>query len=246
MKPAMSQRITSLAALLLALLVIVSMEKNAAFIGSQLLLLRALIVGIVISCLLIAAAAFIPAFKKRPLKIITSIVLASCLGSVAYFYLYVSGTSSESILAQQLDSALITDKSSNGIIEVGFSYPIYTPTISVSNQGLYTRELSVYLRMTDANNEVALFRAVRTDIEGNALSVEASVRGMLSRNSGYLYSPLVIPPFTTVSGKVVFIISDLDDGTTFTEALGRAYQAQFELREPLSGELILAFPLDRI
>jgi len=38
----------------------------------------------------------------------------------------------------------------------------------------------------------------------------------------------------------------LEDGTTFTEALGRAYQAQFELRDPESGALLLEFPLNRI
>jgi hypothetical protein len=44
----------------------------------------------------------------------------------------------------------------------------------------------------------------------------------------------------------VFIISNLEDGSTFMEALGRAYQAQFELRNPENGELIAEFPLTRI
>ncbi|MEQ8955804.1 MAG: hypothetical protein RL120_16855, partial [Gammaproteobacteria bacterium] len=61
----------------------------------------------------------------------------------------------------------------------------------------------------------------------------------------FLFLPLELPPRRTVEGQVVFIISTLDDGTSFTEALGRVFQAQFELRDPESGELLQTFPVDR-
>jgi hypothetical protein len=69
---------------------------------------------------------------------------------------------------------------------------------------------------------------------------------MLSRNGNYLFNPVALPPARGIEGKVVFIISNLDDGTSFTDALSSATQAQFEVREPDTGTLIAVFPLDRI
>jgi hypothetical protein len=48
-----------------------------------------------------------------------------------------------------------------------------------------------------------------------------------------------------VEGQVVFIISDLNDGTTFDEALGRSYPAEFQIRDKESGEMLLSFALTR-
>ena len=38
----------------------------------------------------------------------------------------------------------------------------------------------------------------------------------------------------------------MEDGADFTEALGKASQVQFELRDPKNGQLLLEFPLNRI
>jgi hypothetical protein len=116
----------------------------------------------------------------------------------------------------------------------------------VGNRELFTKQVNVFLRMTDGNNESALFRAVRSEIPGSSLSVEATVQGMLSESAEYLLIPLEIHPLRSISGKVVFIISNLEDGSTFTEALAKAHQAQFELRNPVHGELLYEFPLIRI
>jgi hypothetical protein len=45
---------------------------------------------------------------------------------------------------------------------------------------------------------------------------------------------------------MVFIISSLDDGTSFTDALSSAFKAEFEIRNPATGALITSFPLDRL
>ena len=166
--------------------------------------------------------------------------------ALLYFSVLLPQRSTDEIIAEQLRSDLITDGSSNGIVEVGFAYPIYTPTISLRSENLYTRQVNVFLRITDSNGGETLFRGVRARVPGSNLSVEASVQGMLSRNGEYLFNPLALPPGREIQGRPVFIISNLEDGTSFIDALGYAYQAQFELRDPLDGSLIQSFPLDRI
>jgi hypothetical protein len=78
------------------------------------------------------------------------------------------------------------------------------------------------------------------------LSVEATVNGLLSENSEFIFLPIEVPPGAAVEGKVVFIISDLNDGSTFNEALGRSYPGEFEIREPGTGELLFSFPMSDI
>ena len=63
----------------------------------------------------------------------------------------------------------------------------------------------------------------------NILSVESTVLGMLSENSNYVFNPLELPPGISVEGQAVFIISNVEDGATFTDALRTASQAQLEL-----------------
>jgi hypothetical protein len=46
-----------------------------------------------------------------------------------------------------------------------------------------------------------------------------------------------------LTGKAVFVITNLEEGTSLRQALREAQQAQFELREIDSGELIDDFPL---
>ncbi|MEC7893830.1 MAG: hypothetical protein VX867_05175, partial [Pseudomonadota bacterium] len=165
---------------------------------------------------------------------------------ILYFVWLLPRQSPGEIQGVQLNSALITDASSNGLVEVGFAYPIYTPLITLRNTGLYTEYVNVFLRVTDANDGSALFRAVRAEVPGAGLSVESSVRGMLSDNGDYRFNPLALPPAKIVRGRMVFIISSLDDGTSFTDALSSAFKAEFEIRNPATGALITSFPLDRL
>ncbi|MEX0903637.1 MAG: hypothetical protein WDZ76_13045 [Pseudohongiellaceae bacterium] len=234
------------AALLLAVTLAVAIAQNPETLGTLPLLLRSLPTLLTAVLAIFAVYPLVPGLRHRPLLYASAVgfpVAGLCL---AYYLVYLPGQSQGGVSGEQLASALITDNTSNGIIEVGFSYPIYTPTLALTSNELFTRDVDVYLRITDANNEDLLFRAVRQIIGGGALSVEASVNGLLSRNPEYLFIPVTLPPNRTVVGQIVFIISNLDDGTTFNEALGRAYPARFELRDPESGDLIDAFPLTRL
>jgi len=218
----------------------------ATQVGNFSLLNRLLIAETATLFCLIGIYPFIPWFSSKA-KIYSGLVCVPALLAVAwYFFGYLSTQATGGVLGQQLASDLISERSSNGLIEVGFAYPIYTPTIRITNNELFTKELNVYLRIIDGNNEAALFRAVRATLPDSRLSVEATVNGLLSANTGYLFIPIAVPPGDAVEGRVVFIISDLNDGSTFNEALGRSYPGQFEIREAQSGDLLYSFPMTGI
>ena len=246
MKVSIRQLVISLVALLVAVTVLIGFVRNPEEVGSQPLLIRALILDLSILAALIAAFPLNPLFKGRPGTYGLVVCLPALIPVFVYFLILFPQQSSGGVSGEQLRSELITDASSNAIVEVGFSYPIYTPVISLRNEGIYTQYVNVFLRMTDANGGDALFRGVRAQVPGTGLSVESSVLGMLSQNGEYLFNPVALPPAQAVEGRVVFIISSLDDGTSFTDALSSAYQAQFEVRDPETGSLIMTFPLNRI
>lgn len=240
------QIVISLIATMLSVLVIAYMARNAAAMGLLSLPLRALLLSTAVVAAMIAVYPFNALFARKPGLYALFVCLPATLPGLVYFLYLLPQQAGTGVSGEQLRSELITDRSSNGFVEVGFSYPIYTPTITITNNEIFTRQLNVFLRIEDANNQFSLFRAVRANIPGNSLSVEATVRGLLSENDGFLFLPVVIPPVSTVEGKVIFIISNLADGSTFTEALGRAYQANFELREPETGELLFEFSLNHL
>ncbi len=198
--------------------------------------------------LLLAAGArpFVPWLSRHLL--VYSLLLGLPLAAIGpwYFLRILPSGGVDGISGEQLASSLITESTSNGIIEIGFAYPIYTPTISLTNHELFSKDVDVYLRVLDGNNDPALFRAVRAELPDSRLSVEATVHGLLSESPGYLFIPVSIAPRKTVQGRVVFIISDLNDGSTFDEALGRSYPAEFQIRDPETGELLVSFPLTGI
>lgn len=246
MKFSIRQLVISLVALLLAVSVLIGFVRNPEIIGAQVLVVRALILNFSIFAALVAVFPLNPLFHGRPGTYGLVVCLPALVPVFVYFLFLLPRQSGEGLSGEQLSSQLITDASSNGIVEVGFTYPIYTPNVRLRNEGLYTQYVNIFLRMTDANGGDALFRGVRGRIPGTGLSVEASVQGMLSRNGNYLFNPVALPPARDIEGQAVFIISNLDDGTSFTDALTSASQAQFEVRDPETGELIAVFPLDRI
>lgn len=246
MKFSVRQIFISSGALLVAILTVSGFSRNPALIGELPLVVRALILDLAVLAALIAAYPFYPVFKDKPGTYGLIVCLPALLPAFVYFLVLLPQSAEDSFLGEQLRSDLITDGSSNAIVEVGFAYPIYTPTIELLNQGLYTRQVNIFLRIIDANGESALFRAVRARIPGESLNVESSVQGMLSRNDGYLFNPVSLPPGVAARGRVVFIISNLNDGTSFMDALGSAFQANFEIRDPVNGVLLGEFPLNRI
>ena len=246
MKISLRQIVLTITAALIAVAIVIGFVRNPVPIGELPLIVRALLLNFAILAALVAAFPLNPFFRDRPTAYGLAVCLPALIPGFLYFLILLPKNSSEGIEAEQLRSDLLTDGSSNGIVEIGFAYPIYTPTVSLRNRGLFTEQVNVFLRMIDANGDSALFRAVRARIPGSSLSVESTVQGMLSQNEGYLFNPLALPPGKSVEGRLVFIISNLDDGTSFIDALGYAYQAMFEIRDPVNGTLIDEFPLDRI
>ena len=246
MQISLQQVVTSLVSLLIAVRVAVFISDNPGRLGEEPLVVRALILSIAIVAALVAVYPLNPLFADRPGTYAGIVCVPALIPGFIFYLFLLPGKAGQGFEAEQLATSLITDRSSNGIIEVGFRYPIYTPTIAVKNRELFTRHVNVFLRMIDANGGETLFRAVRLNVPGSSLTVESTVQGMLSENRRYLFNPIEIPPDRTLEGQVVFIISNLEDGTTFTDALVSAYQAQFEIRDPIDGQLLLEFPLQHI
>jgi hypothetical protein len=238
--------IVSISALLVSVAMVIFIAQNPSRIGSEPLFIRAALLSIAIVAALIAAYPFNPLFSGKPGIYAAIVCIPTLIPVLAYYFILLPNQAGSGLTGEQISNELITDSSSNGIIEVGFSYPIYTPSLRVGNLELFTKQVNVFLRMTDGDGEVVLFRAVRKRIPGSSLSVESTVQGMLSESAGYEFIPLEIPPASSVTTRVAFIMSNVESGSTFTDALDRASQAQFELRDPESGSLLLDFPLTRI
>lgn len=239
------QIIVSCAALLVAISVALFVLQDPARFGSEPLITRALVLAFALISALVAVYPVVPLFTGRPGAYGAIVCLPVFIVILAYYLYFLPTQAGEGLSVEQLQSQLITDSSSNGIIEVGFSYPIYTPTLKISNHELFTRVVDVFLRMIDGNGELALFRAVRKEIPGSGLTVEATVQGMLSQNDDYEFIPISLAPNRSITSKVVFVISNLDVGKTFTDALTEASQVQFEVRDPESGDLLLELPAAR-
>ena len=233
------------AALLVAVATVLFIASNPAQIGSQPLVIRALLLSTAIVAALVAAYPFNPLVSGKPGIYAAAVCLPALVPVLAYYFILLPNQVGVGLTGEQVTAELITDSSSNGIIEVGFSYPIYTPALRIGNRELFTRQVNVFLRMTDGGGETVLFRAVRKRIPGSSLSVESTVQGMLSESAGYEFIPLQIPPVSSITTRLAFIISNLENGTSFTQALSRASAAQFELRDPQTSELLLEFPLTR-
>lgn len=246
MNSALRKIIVCISALLVAMAMVVFIAQNPARIGSEPLFIRAALLSLTIVAALIAAYPFNPLFSGRPGKYAATVCIPALIPVLVYYFILLPNQAGAGLIGEQISNELITDSSSNGIIEVGFSYPIYTPSLRVGNLELFTKRVNVFLRMTDDAGEVVLFRAVRTRIPGSSLSVESTVQGMLSESEGYQFIPLEIPPASSITTRVAFILSNIESGSTFTDALDKASQAQFELRDPENGELLLDFPLTRI
>ena len=245
MKYSLGQVIVSLVALGVAAADVLLIASNSAEFGELPLLLRALSIDLAVLAILIAFYPVYTIFQFRTTVFAWAVCLPAMLPAFIYFLLLLPQQEGEGIEFSQLQNSLISDSSSNGIVEIGFAYPIFTPTVSLRNRELYTRQVSIFLRMLDPEGQAALFRAVRADIPEQGLSVESTVQGMLGENDDYLFNPLVLPPLREVVGKVVFIISNVDDGASFTEAMRVASSVQLELRDPETGILLQEVPVLR-
>ena len=233
----------SIFAAAIAIAIMILMTRNPSTFGEYSLLIRACLLNLGIFACFGALFPFFSSYFKIDRKILTLVILVSSLPAFIFFLSVVPSKAIDEIYLEQLDSSLLSDRSSNGIIEIGFKYPIFTPTISLVNRDAFTREVNIYLRITDSDQEASLFRAVRSRADDEKLSVESTIRGMLSNNSRYLFNPVRLAPGQAISGRPIFIITNLEDGASFTEALDSGHIGYLELRDPDEGNLLADFRL---
>ena len=227
----------------IAVAIVILMVGNPAAFGQYSLFFRACLLNLGIFAAFSALFSLFSLYVRLDHKIFAIFILASSLPAFIIYLAVIPLKAVDEIYLDQLDSSLLSDRSSNGIIEIGFQYPIFTPSISVDNRDAFTRELNIFLRITDIDQEASLFRAVRSKSTDEKLSVESTIRGMLSNNLRYLFNPVRLAPGQSISGRPVFIITNLEDGASFTEALNSGHIGYLELRDPDEGNLLADFKL---
>ena len=233
----------SIVGILIAIPVAVLIWRYPAIFGEYPLFARAILLNVMVLAILGALYPFF-SINLRAVRKYQGYLFLLCCAPAFVFYLFVLPFRSLDVLSlEQQDSTLLSDRSSNVIIEIGFQYPIFTPTISIINRGAYSRDVNIFLRIIDRDQETVLFRAVRSKSDGQNLTVESTVRGMLSNNFRYLFNPVKLAPRQELSGRVVFIITNVEDGSTFTDVLSDGHTGIFELRDPEGGQLLAAFPM---
>ena len=233
----------SISAAAVAIAIMILMIGNPATFGEYSLLIRACLLNLGIFACFSALTPFFLSYLKIDRKILVFFIFTSSLPAFIFFLSVVPSKATDEIYLDQLDSSLLSDRSSNGIIEIGFQYPIFTPTISLVNRNAFTRDVNIFLRIIDSEQEASLFRAVRSRANDEKLSVESTIRGMLSNNSRYLFNPVRLAPGQAISGRPIFIITNLEDGASFTEALDSGHSGYLELRDPDEGNLLADFRL---
>ena len=246
MKKQILKAIFSIFGALIAIASLVVITGNPGKFGEYSLFARACLVNLVVVACLIALLPFWSPLLRMKRQLMVLMVLTSWIPAFTFYLIILPSRAINELDLDQQDSSLLSDRSSNGIIEIGFQYPIFTPTISLVNRDAFTRDVTIFLRLIDRNKESALFRAVRLRSDSENLSVESTIRGMLSTNLRYLFNPIKLPPGESISGRPVFIITNLEDGASFTEALGNGYTGSFELRDADEGNLLADFPLEPI
>ena len=218
---------------------------NGLWFGRQELFVRAvLFLSPVLAAL---AAAWIPlrSYSPRSARLLSLFYIPVLLAGFGYFLFWMPRFAESVLSVEMMEQRLITDSSSNALVEIGFAFPIFTPTVELRNGELFSREVDVYLRMTDSDGQSMLYRAVREEVPAGTLSVEATVRGMLGANERYLFLPVRLVPGEELTGRLVFIVTALDEGASFMGEMRRANLVQFELRNAADGELLLEVPVER-
>lgn len=218
---------------------------NSLWFGRQDLLMRAVL--FLLPALTALTAAWIPLRTHAPR--VARLLALSCfpllLAGFGYFLFWMPRFAESALSIELVEQRLITDSSSNALVEIGFAFPVFTPTVGLRNGELFSREVDIYLRMVDSVGRPMLYRAVREEAPLGTLNVEATVRGMLGGNERYLFLPVRLAPGEGVTGRLVFVITALGEGASFMDEMRRAKLAQFELRDAISGELLLEVPVER-
>lgn len=236
-----------LAALLLAAAAVGTylLVGNALWFGQQHLLVRAALFPLPLLSALAGIWIVLRARAPRRARLLALACIPVLLADFGYFLFWMPRFAESTLSIELIEQRLITDSSSNALVEIGFAFPIFTPTVELRNGELFSREVDVYLRMTGSDGQSMLYRAAREQVPPGTLSVEATVRGMLSANERYLFLPLRLAPGEAITGRLVFVITALDEGASFMGEMRRANLVQFELRDAAAGELLLEVPVAR-
>lgn len=215
---------------------------NQESFGSLELELRVTIFGLGLFSLFFGLAKF--AYNKHSIRIFLLSFSSSLIVLLFVFFVFFSYRDGGGLSAREISSQLVTDSSSNGYVEVGFGYPIYTLRLRIKNDDLFTRNIEVFFRVFDQNGEEYLYRAVRDDLQNSSLSVESAVRVILSEKSNFLFNPISIAPLREIEGDVAFVISNVDNGADFTQQFSVSQSNVIELRDEISQELIQKFTVN--
>ena len=105
------------------------LDANAVLVGTFAIPLRALLSAAVGVFALFGVRQWLSPFLRSPSVFAGFFVIPYLFFVGLYYFLLLPQREGEGVRGEQILSALITDASSNGIVEVGFSYPIYTPTV---------------------------------------------------------------------------------------------------------------------
>ncbi len=178
----------------------------------------------------------------RALLLLALGIPAFTLGIFAFYLYWLPNKAVEGFSLRELERSLIADGTPASLVEIGVAVPIFAPRLTLRNDGLYSREIDVYLRLTDRAGRDTLHQALTEEASAAGVSVASAVRGMLRSDDSYLFTPLRIAPQRRANGQLVFVMGGIGEGISFDEALRQAAAAQYELRDAASGELLLASP----
>ena len=154
MRKVLIKSVSSIASTLVAISVAFLIWRQPVVFGEYPLVLRAILLNVMVLAILGALYPFF-SINLRAVRKYQGYLFLLCCAPAFVFYLFVLPFRSLDMLSlEQQDSTLLSDRSSNGIIEIGFQYPIFTPAISIINRGAYSREVNIFLRIIDTNQEI--------------------------------------------------------------------------------------------
>lgn len=233
--------VISLSAFLVAVALVVFIAQNPARVGNEPLFIRAALLSLAVVSGLIAAYPFNPLFSGRPGIYMATVCAPAIIPVLVYYFILLPNEAGVGLGGEQLDSQFISDDVASAI-----NYPVYTPLLQLENLELFTKQANVFLRMTAKDGDEVLLRAVRKRVPGSGPNTEATVQAVLNKTDAYEFIPLDIPPVSSLTARLAFIMSNVESDSAFIDVLDHATVAQFELRDPENGRILLGFPLKRI
>lgn len=232
-----------LGALALSAAALLLQARSAAAMGTLPLVLRALALNAAALPALAGAWLLVPRLRGLRGRTAAALLAAAMAPAFLHHLVLLPARAGEGVEARLADGGLLSEGGGRGLVELGFAYPVYAPTLAARNRELFTRRVEVFLRLTGGDGRDALFRGARADAPDGAPSVEAAVRGMLGPDG--LFNPLTLAPGRTREGRMAFVVADHDSGAELLETLNAPGRARLEFRDADDGELLAQVPVGR-